>query len=152
MKIRRDIASIPRRSAKETWDVIVDLITGPESVDSDTLTEAESVMQSLIADEHPCKVPIVVKGAGNRLVIYLVVGEEAMDADMSVDPLSWNPTKGNWSMSAPADADDVNWMNKTLKTRAPRISVHDVNTLPSVDDEDNSSDTAGISINWGALG
>ena len=27
MKIRRDIASIPKRSAKETWQTIVDLIT-----------------------------------------------------------------------------------------------------------------------------
>jgi hypothetical protein len=151
VKVRRDIASIPRRSAKETWDAVVDLITGPGSVDSATLTEAASIMQSLIADEHPRKVPIVVKGAGNRLVIYLVVGEEAMDADMSVDELNWNPTKGNWSITAPADADDVDWMNKTLKTRAPRISVHDVNTVPSGDDEDISSETAGISINWGAL-
>jgi hypothetical protein len=28
MKIRRNVASVPRRSAKDTWDVIIDLVTG----------------------------------------------------------------------------------------------------------------------------
>jgi len=33
MKIRRDVASIPLRSAAETWRAIVDLVTGDGSVD-----------------------------------------------------------------------------------------------------------------------
>lgn len=151
MKIRRDIASIPRRSANDTWDTIVDLITGGDSVDASTLREAASVMHSLITDEHPRKVPIVVKGSGNRLVIYLVYGEDAMDADMSVDPLSWNPTAGNWSMTAPADATDVDWMTETLKTRASRIRVHDVAAPPADDEAEGAAKSAELTFNWGAL-
>ena len=37
MKVRRDIASIPVRSAGETWQAIVDLITGEGSVDATPL-------------------------------------------------------------------------------------------------------------------
>ena len=33
MKIRRDIASVPLRSAEETWRAIIDLVTGDGSVD-----------------------------------------------------------------------------------------------------------------------
>jgi len=151
MKIRRDIASIPKRSAKDTWDTIVDLITRPDSVDAASLREAASIMQSLIADEHAANVPIVVKGSGCRLVIYLLFGEDAMDADLAVDALSWNPTAGNWSMTAPAEASDVDWMNKTLKARAPRVSVHDVSTAPSDQDTESTASATELAINWGAL-
>lgn len=151
MKVRRDIASIPRRSAKETWDAIVDLITSSGSVDVPTLRDAASVMQSLITDEHAAKVPITVKGSGNRLVIYLNYGENAMDADLSVDALTWNPTAGDWAMTAPADATDVEWMNGTLKNRAPRISVHDVAKPPGDDEADSTTKTEELSFNWGVL-
>ncbi|TCR76787.1 hypothetical protein [Rhizobium sp. BK376] len=151
MKVRRDIASIPRRSAKETWDAIVNLVTEAGSADATTLQDAASVMQSLITDEHPAKVPIVVKGSGNRLVIYLSYGEDAMDADLSVDPLTWNPTAGDWSMTAPSDATDVEWMNGTLKTRAPRIRVHDVATPLDEDDGTAATKSADLTFNWGAL-
>jgi hypothetical protein len=149
MKVRRDIASIPKRSAAQTWKTIIDLITGAGTVDKKTLENAASVMESLIADEHPSKKPIVVKGVGSRLVIYLLYGESAMEADLEVDKLSWNPTAGDWSMTAPSDADDVTWMNNALKDRAPRIKVHDVDT--AVDEEECATGEQALKIDWGAL-
>ena len=92
MKVRRDIASIPVRSAGETWRAILDLITGAGSVDVESLKAASSVMESLIADEHPATVPIVVKGNGARLVIYCLYNEAAMEAGEDIDPITWNPT------------------------------------------------------------
>ncbi len=151
MKVRRDIASIPKRSAAETWRKIVELITGSGSVDAASLTAAASVIESLITDEHPAKVPIVVKGVGSRLVIYCLFGEDAMDADLAVDKLSWNPTAGNWAMTAPTDAIDVSWMNNTLRERAPRITVHDVRLAPT-NDEEATERTQELKINWGAVG
>jgi hypothetical protein len=151
VKVRRDIASIPKRSAAQTWSVIIELITGAGSVDAVTLTAAASVMESLISEEYPAAVPIVIKGAGSRLVIYCVYGEDAMDAAMDVDKLNWNPTAGNWKMTAPTESDDVTWMSNTLKDRAPRISVHDVNSPPDDGDEAPVSSNA-LKIDWGALG
>ncbi len=53
MRVRRDIASIPARSAAETWSAIVDLVTSATSVDADQLRAAASIMQALITDEQP---------------------------------------------------------------------------------------------------
>lgn len=150
MKVRRDIASIPKRSAAQTWKTIIDLITGTDTVDKKTLENAASIMESLIADEHPGKKPIVLKGAGNRLVIYLLYGENAMEADLEVDKLGWNPTAGDWSMTAPCDADDVAWMNNALNDRAPRIKVHDVDA--AIGEEESASGEQALKIDWGALG
>lgn len=150
MKVRRDIASIPKRSAGETWKTIIELITGTGTVDKKTLESASSIVESLIADEHSAKKPIVLKGVGNRLVIYLLYGENAMEADLEVDKLNWNPTAGDWSMTAPCDADDVTWMNNALKDRAPRIKVHDVDA--AIDEEESTSGEQALNIDWGALG
>jgi hypothetical protein len=153
MKVRRDIASIPVRSARETWQAILDLIAGADSVDATTLKAAASVMESLIADEHPATVPIVLKGNGARLVIYCLYNEAAMEAGKDIDPISWNPTgAAGWKMTAPAEVADVTWMNNTLKTRAPRITVHDVMSPPADDDGDNANTSApALTIDFGVL-
>ncbi len=154
MKVRREIASIPVRTAGETWQAIIDLISRDGSVDACTLKAAASVMESLIADEHPATAPIVVKGEGPRLVIYCLYNEAAMEADKSVDPLNWNPTGGaDWRMSAPAEAGDVAWMNNTLKSRAPRITIHDAAETPTEEDDAKASLAADqmLKIHWGVL-
>lgn len=154
MKVRRDIASIPVRTAGETWSAIRGLITGAGSVDAATLEAAASVMESLIADEHPATVPITVKGSGPRLVIYCHYNEAAMDLGKDIDALTWIPTaNAGWKITAPAEAADVEWMNGTLKDRAPRITVHDAAQAP-VDDEDGKSTSASadtLAINFGVL-
>lgn len=155
MKVKREIASIPVRTAGETWQAIIDLITRAGSVDADTLKAAASVMESVIADEHPATVPIVVKGEGPRLVIYLLYNEAAMEAGKDVDPLNWNPTgETGWRMTAPAEASDVGWMGKTLKGRAPRITIHDAAVPPADEDEGKANATAkqALKIDWGVLG
>ncbi|TAT88254.1 hypothetical protein ELI54_08555 [Rhizobium ruizarguesonis] len=151
MKVKRTIASIPKRSAAETWRTIRELVTSTGSVDVDKLVAAASVMESLIADEHPGAVPIVVKGVGSRLVIYCLYGEDAMEADLEVEKLTWNPTAGNWAMTAPTDADDVKWMNDTLAKRCSRITVHDVNAAPQEEEEDSAATAKSLTVNWGAI-
>lgn len=151
MNVKRTIASIPKRSAAETWRAIRELITGTGSVDADKLVAAASVMESLIADEHPASVPIVVKGVGSRLVIYCRYGEDAMEADFEVEKLTWNPTAGNWAMTAPTDADDVKWMNDTLAKRCSRITVHDVDAAADDTDENSTATAKALAVNWGAI-
>ena len=148
MKIRRDVASIPTRSAEETWRAIIDLVTGVDTVDVDQLDRAGSIMESLIADEHPANVPIVFEGAGPRVVVYCLYDEDAMEAGLDVDALATNPTAGDWKVTTPCEAKDVGWMNKSLTTRAPRITAHDVDQ-PPVDKEEPSATS--LEIDWGAL-
>jgi hypothetical protein len=57
-------------------------------------------------------------------------------------------------MTAPSDAIDVGWMNNTLKSRAPRITVHDAAALlADADDADDNAAAQGqtLKINWGVL-
>ncbi|MEW8050406.1 MAG: hypothetical protein AB2809_08520 [Candidatus Thiodiazotropha sp.] len=152
MKIRRDIASVPLRSARETWTTIVDLVTGDGSVDRQQLDDAASIMESLIADEQPANVPVVIKGAGPRIVIYCLYDENAMEQGLDIDPLNTNPTAGEWSVTAPCEEEDVEWMNNALKVRASRISVHAASEAPA-DTDGNGATTEGkgFDIDWGAM-
>ena len=153
MKVKREIASVPVRSAGETWAAIVALISGADTPDAATLKAAASIMESLIADEHPANVPIVVKGNGDRLVIYCRYNQDAIELGTSIDKLTWNPTGGSgWKITAPTEAGDVTWMNDALKSRAPRISVHDVASPPADDDGTAKAAADGLSIDWGVLG
>jgi hypothetical protein len=151
VKVRRDIASLPARTSKDTWDAIIKLITGADSVDTAQLEAATSVLCSAIGDEHSASVPIVVKGGGSRLVIYTLHGAEAMEAGLTVDKLSWNPTASDtWAMTVPCSLEDVGWMSKALKERAPRITVHDVNEKPEADIEP-ARKVAEVEIDWTAM-
>jgi hypothetical protein len=154
VKARREIASVPVRSARETWRAIVDLICGEGSVDRNHLEASASVMEALIADEYPAKTPIVVKGRGPRLVIYCLYGEDAMDLGNDVVRLNWNPTAGDWTLTAPCEAEDVEWMRKSLDSRGPRIKVHDAAAPPAEDDPESNDAAAAesLKINFGILG
>lgn len=149
MRIRRDIASIPARSAAETWAAIVKLVTGTDTVSRDQLDAAASIMESLIADEQLASIPMVFSGCGPRVLIYCVHNEQAMEAGLSIDPLAANPTAGDWRLTAPCEDDDVAWMNKSLAARAPRLSVHAAKDAPSSTDDDSAK---AIEIDWGAVG
>ncbi len=50
-----------------------------------------------------------------------------MEAGPDIDKLAANPTAGDWRMTAPSEKDDVEWMNRSLKSKATRASsIHDV--------------------------
>jgi hypothetical protein len=153
MRVRRNIASVPVRSAKETWRAIVDLVTGDGSIDRRQLDASSSIMESLIADELPASVPIVFKGAGPRVLIYCLYNEDAMESGTDIDSLNANPTAGDWQATAPAEDDDIAWMNSALKVRAPRIAVHALDEPPA-NDEAGDAEQSGktLEIDWGALG
>lgn len=148
MRVRRDIASIPVRSARETWVTIINLITDSDSIDQSQLDNAASIMESLIADEMPTTIPIVVKGCGPRLLIYCVYNEDAMERGLDIDNLNHNPTSDDWNITAPCEDEDVLWMNNTLQARAPRIVVHAKDTLPPDDSNTESQVSTSFEVDW----
>ena len=114
MKVRREISSIPLRTAEETWEAIVRLVTGGRTVDGEQLATAASVMASLITDEAFADHPLTIAGVSHRLVI-LLHGADAMEAGENVDALAWNPTSGDWRLYLPCAAEDFDW----AKERSP---------------------------------
>jgi hypothetical protein len=149
MRIRRDISSIPERSASETWQRIVELVTGSGSKDVQQLKAAAGVMASIITDEHPSARPIIVEGVGPQLRIYCSYGMNAIEQDNKVDSLNWNPTDGNWTMNVPCDADNMDWVKKSLAGTSPRIKVFDVDADERADDEEQkTSGQSEIVVDW----
>ncbi len=149
MKVRRDISSIPLRTAEETWKVIKDLVTGDDSVEPEQFNAAATVMASLIADEAFNDNPLSMTGVSHRLVMYLFHGSDALEAGADVDALAWNPTAGDWRLFVPCPEEDFEWAKKTLSSRAPRFVV--ITAGESVDTGDeakNAAKSEGLAVNW----
>jgi hypothetical protein len=157
MRVRRDINSIPVRSAGETWDKIVALITASGSVDVEQLRKAGSTIGSVITDELPAQRPFVLEGCGPQLRIYCRFAFKAMEGDDAIDPLTWNPTAGDWTLHVPCDAENLGWVQSALKSSASRIKAFDVAEADRFEEgtEENpaSKGAAGeIVIDWNVKG
>ncbi len=150
MKVRRDISSIPQRSAEETWQTIVALVTGLDSVDAAQFDAAATVMASLIADEEFKSEPLVLTGVSHRLVIYLKYAQDALEHGNNVDKLAWNPTAGDWTLYVPCSEEQLDWAKKTLSSRAPRFVVHKYGDAPQ-EEAGKAQKNESLTINWGAV-
>lgn len=155
MRVRRDVSSIPQRSAGETWQAIIDLVTGPKSKHVQQLTSAVGVMGSIITDEHPASRAIILEGVGAQLRIYCRYGMKAIDEGGEIDSLMWNPTAGNWTMHVPCDAENMSWVKASLARTSDRIKVFDVAEEERSDDESASSaakSNSELVVDWNIKG
>ena len=122
--IARTFASIPTRSAVETWQGIVDLIApDPRSAARRDLTVVAGIACSVITDEAlRSPSPAVIYGAGPRVRVYCVYGEDALEGeDLNEEPLRFVPTDGDWYMSLPCLEDDLRWVTAALRKRSTRV-------------------------------
>lgn len=135
MRIRRDLSSIPQRSAGETWQRVIDLVTGRGSIGVHQLEKAAGVMAAIITDEHPASRAIMIEGVGPQLRVYCRYGMKAVEEGDKVDGLTWNPTAGDWTMHVPCDAENIDWVKKSLAKTSPRIKVFDVEDADRPEEE-----------------
>lgn len=153
MKIRRDLASIPVRSASETWMTITDLVSDTTSIDGDQLKSASSAMADVISEEFPAEHPIIFSGCGPQLRLYLDYAATAMDRGIDIDPINWIPTAcENWRVYVPADAHDLSWMNNLFADRAPRFSAYDTAKGLEINDDSKSNTADALDIDWSKAG
>lgn len=154
MRVRRDISSIPFRSASETWQEIVGLVTGKGSRDVGQLNNAAGIMASIITDEHPAQRAIILEGVGAQLRIYCRYGLNAVEEGAKIDALTWNPTAGDWTMHVPCDEENFNWVRKSLLKCASRIKVFDVAEAERAEEEEvpAESKSSSILVDWNIKG
>ena len=155
MRVRRDISSIPFCSAGETWQRIIDLVTGTGSKDVQQLKKAAGVMGSIITDEHPARRAIMLEGVGPQLRIYCRYGMKAVEEGEKVDCLTWNPTEGNWTMHVPCDEENIDWVKKSLSESSPRIKVFDVAETDRAEEEEKTAVAKGngsVVVDWNLKG
>jgi len=153
MRVRRDISSIPFRSAGETWRRITDLVTGTGSKDVQQLRDAAGVMGSIIADEHPAVRAIMLEGVGAQLKIYCRYGMKAVEEGGKVDALTWNPTAGDWTMRVPCDKENIGWVRESLAETSPRIRVFDVEEADRAEEEKTRTAAKSVvGVDWNIKG
>ncbi len=150
MRVRRDISSIPLRSAGETWQQIIDLVTGKGSKDVQQLKSAAGVMGSIITDEHPAARAIMLEGVGAQLRIYCRYGMKAVEEGGSVDALTWNPTAGDWTMHVPCDNENIAWVKESFAATSPRVKVFDVEEADRAEEqaETSGAKSGGVVVDW----
>ncbi len=153
MKIRRKISSIPQRSADETWNLIIDLITGPGSIDTKQLEDARGVMTSLITDELYDDEPIIIVGHSHRLVIYLLYGLDSIESEDDIDSIDWNPTSDDWTIYVPCDEGNIDWVKKSFKQNTSRFIAHKIGESleKETDSKNNSKNSESLKIDWEAI-
>lgn len=152
MKLRRDLASVPLRTGEETWDAMIELITGPGSVDKEQLVAASSIMAMLISDEIHDEEPITLTGGSARVVLYCTFGADALVLGEEIDPLPINPTEDDWRLYVPCSESDIDWASRTLAERAPRITLHKPGARSAADEASESASKGDLAIDWGAFG
>jgi hypothetical protein len=155
MRVRRDVSSIPFQSAGETWQRIIDLVTGSGSKDIQQLKDAAGVMGSIIADEHPAVRAMLLEGVGAQLRIYCRYGMKAVEEGETVDALTWNPTAGDWTLHVPCDSENMDWVKTSLARTSPRVKVFDVAEANHAEDEDTiagEKSSGGLIVDWNLRG
>jgi hypothetical protein len=119
--------------------------------DSEARKELESVTgiaSNLIADEAFQDAAGVVYGSGPRVRLYCLYGEAAISGDRaSESALAFNPTEGDWSMSLPCPAEDLDWVRDALKQKSSRITARDIeDDVEEGDDSAERTSSAGFKI------
>lgn len=137
----RIVRSSPHRDTSVTWEVIVDLLTqGKNSAAKAELMEVAGIASSLIAERSPKDSAIVVTSDGPRTRIYCLFDEDAIDGSSAKeDTLGFEPLKGDWTVSLPCTADDLEWVQRALKAKSSRITARDLATKLGDSDEANTS-------------
>lgn len=128
--VRRTFRSVPYRDSAATWHGIVALLTrGKNTVAAAELDAIAGIASSVIADGAPREAPIVVTCDGPRTRIYCTYDEDGLDeAEASEDALGFDPLEGDWAISLPCLADDLEWVQRALKSRTTRITARDAAT------------------------
>ena len=142
--VRRTFVSIPERSATDTWGCIVALI----APDSDSPARGElaavaGVACSCISDEALADDALVVYGAGPRLRVYALYGDDAVEGERANESaLSWVPTDRDWRMSIPCLSDDLAWVQARLARTSTRVSARVLGAAVEGDEEEPGRATA----------
>jgi len=143
----RTIASIPARTAIDTWNVIVDLIDPHDRSNTRReLTAIAGVACSLITDETLMDDALVVYGSGPRTRIYTVHGDDAVAGDgVREDALSFDPTGGDWRISVPCLPEDLPWVQRSLARASSRVQARALGEAVSGEQDEDDRKAAGSS-------
>jgi len=123
--ITRHVASTPRRTPGETWEVIAAILAPDRgSPARSELLKVGGVAATCIASESPKEDAFVVYGNGPQVRVYCVLGDDAITSDgVNEDSLRETPADNDWRLSMPCLPEDLDWTQKKLKSLSSRITA-----------------------------
>jgi hypothetical protein len=145
---RRTFISTPARDAVTTWNKIVDLLapTGAHPARKELLSIV-GIAASIISDRAPKDDSIVAICDGPRTRIYCLFDDDAVDgSDANESVLGYDALKGDWAVSLPCDADELDWVQRALKKHSTRITARELGTKIAADQEEPAALAAHISL------
>lgn len=132
--LSRKIATTPKRSVDDAWQVIVNMVSEPTSEARKILESITGVASAIMVDEIPAGTPIVFTGKGPRLRIYCVYGEDALlDDNCNEESLVQCPTVEDWHTYLPCAQGDLAWITEALKPASKFVTAYDKNKEPDVE-------------------
>jgi hypothetical protein len=139
--VRRTFASCPARSAHDTWQAVVDLLTKScGAAARDELLSVSGEASSVISDQAPASAPIVVTADGPRTRIYCLYDDDALDgSNANESALGFDPLKGDWAVSLPCQAEDLDWVQAALKRKTKRIVARDMSDGTAIADSTSAA-------------
>lgn len=147
--VSRKFRSVPHRDAFYTWTAISDLLTrGDAGAVRKELDAVAGIAASLIADLAPKDAPIVVTCDGPRTRIYCLYDDDALDdSDANEGALGFDPLKGNWRISLPCPADDLEWVQRALRKHGSRVTARGPDAAPAADEPSAKQANASLQVN-----
>jgi len=127
--VARRLASVPARSAGQTWHAFVELVSKPGTAAWTTLESIAGVGSMLIAEEYTGAGPIVVMPAsGSRVHVYTLHNDDALGDDIDETKLASGPLlELGWSISLPSGADDLA-LAQAAVAKVTGVTVRDMAT------------------------
>ena len=93
------------------------------------LGDVAGIAASVIADRTCSESPIVVSCEGPQTRIYCLYDDDAVDgSDANEDTLGYDPLKGEWSVSLPCHAEDLDWVSAALARKGERVIARDASS------------------------
>lgn len=119
----RTLCSTPQRSARQTWELVIDLIAGEDDQAAAELLSVSGVASSTIASQACVDSPITVRGGGPLVRIRCLYGEDAITGERANErALPSNPTEGDdWVVSLPTLPEDLDWVRSSLASKTSRV-------------------------------
>ena len=126
----RVVRSSPYQDSAASWKQIVDLLTqNKNEAAKKELLSIIGVASSIIAEQAPRDAAIVVTCDGTRTRIYCLYDEDSIEgSDAKEDVLGYDALKGEWAVSLPCPAEDLAWVQRSLKSKSTRITARDMST------------------------
>jgi hypothetical protein len=145
---RRTFAATPARDALSTWSAIVDLLApGAAHPARKEMTAVTGIAASIISDRSPKDHAIVATCDGPRTRVYCLFDDDAIDgSDANEAALGYDALKGDWAVSLPCDADELDWVQRALKKHGVRITARKLDAPVDADRDEPAATSAKLSL------